>query len=453
MKRTLIVFLLVNLMLSACAPASAPTSTPAPSATPLPTATATPTSSTPTATPTATPTPIPTIQVGDLSVPDPRVTNPELFDVTKKDSPIVEYANAFNLNSADVLAGLHPEIEKPKGMPEFITMRTSDGVALMMATQNENGEWVWQKATFTEYWRAYGKYVGYGLKPRHQRDYAHYLSSSRFKGGLIALTGALEEGGRVGSAESFLQLADRNDMAFLMHYLLEPGKFPDGINAENVDQWLYNRLREMAKLIIRYNQSPAPVYVEINEPWHYKNPGQWNPDPNPLRDKYGDAWLTETVSRIVQILTEENHLRIGQDYIILINDDTGLKVQGKLGPIHNRLSEVKDTISRRFHKEVPIILGLQVGSDAIPIEIVINVAIQFADLGGIFLTEVNPYLNDQESYFRRLNRLIEQPNVLGFYIWKVVPEPDPDEVDNHPSLLLNSDGSPTKLYYELLRKP
>jgi len=248
MKRTLIVFLLVNLIVSACAPASAPTPTPAPSATPLPTATATPTS-TPTATPTATPTPIPTVQVGNLSVPDPRVTSPELFDVTKKDSPIVEYANAFNLNSADVLAGLHPEIEKPKGMPEFITMRTSDGVALMMATQNENGEWVWQKATFTEYWRAYGKYVGYGLKPRHQRDYAHYLSPSRFKGGLIALTGALEEGGRVGSAGSFLQEADKNNMAFLMHYLLEPGKFPDGINAENVDQWLDNRLREMARLI------------------------------------------------------------------------------------------------------------------------------------------------------------------------------------------------------------
>jgi ABC-type transport system substrate-binding protein len=150
MKRALIVFLLVNLMLSTCAPVSAPTSTPAPSATPLPTATAVPTStatptSTPTATPTATPTPIPTIQVGNLSVPDPRATNPELFDVTKKGSPIVEYANAFKLNSADVLAGLHPEVEKPKGMPEFITMRTSDEVALMMATQNENGEWVWQR--------------------------------------------------------------------------------------------------------------------------------------------------------------------------------------------------------------------------------------------------------------------------------------------------------------------
>jgi hypothetical protein len=59
MKRTLIVFLLVNLMLPACAPA--PTSTPAPSAIPSPNGTAAPTR-TPTATPTAPPTPIPTIR-------------------------------------------------------------------------------------------------------------------------------------------------------------------------------------------------------------------------------------------------------------------------------------------------------------------------------------------------------------------------------------------------------
>ena len=100
MKRTLMVFLLVNLMLSACVSASAPTPTPAPSATPLPTATATPTSTatptnTPTATPTATPTPIPTIQVGSLSVPDPRVTNPELFDLRNPDAPIPQFVKAM----------------------------------------------------------------------------------------------------------------------------------------------------------------------------------------------------------------------------------------------------------------------------------------------------------------------------------------------------------------------
>ena len=43
MKRTLLVFLLVNLMLSACAPASVPKSILTPSATPLPTHTPGPT--------------------------------------------------------------------------------------------------------------------------------------------------------------------------------------------------------------------------------------------------------------------------------------------------------------------------------------------------------------------------------------------------------------------------
>jgi ABC-type transport system substrate-binding protein len=99
MKRTLLVFLLVNLMLSACAPASAPTPTPAPSATPLPTATTMPTS-----TPTITPTPIPTIQVGNLSVPDPRATNPELFDLRNPDAPIPQFVNAMKMAGIEITA-------------------------------------------------------------------------------------------------------------------------------------------------------------------------------------------------------------------------------------------------------------------------------------------------------------------------------------------------------------
>ena len=109
MKRTLLVFLLVNLILSACAPVSAPTPTTAPSATLLPTATTVPTStptptSTPMATPTATPTPIPTIQVGDLSVPDPRVTNPELFDLRNPDAPIPQFVNAMKMAGIEITA-------------------------------------------------------------------------------------------------------------------------------------------------------------------------------------------------------------------------------------------------------------------------------------------------------------------------------------------------------------
>ncbi|WP_448543784.1 endo-1,4-beta-xylanase [Roseiflexus sp.] len=177
MKRTLVVFLLVNLMLSSCAPVSAPmpTSTPAPSATSLPTATATPTSTTTptptsTATPTATPTPIPTIQVGNLSVPDPRVTNPELFDLKNPESPIPQFANALKnagieLSAEQIAQGITyvstkadgtPLVDKD-GNPFVVAVFNLDPslfpaqyrdlagpIPLMIAEKGEKG-WEWEK--------------------------------------------------------------------------------------------------------------------------------------------------------------------------------------------------------------------------------------------------------------------------------------------------------------------
>jgi len=50
-----------------------------------------------TITKTATPS-MPMIEVGGLQVPDPKVSNPELFYISSPDSPIVQYANAFSVN-------------------------------------------------------------------------------------------------------------------------------------------------------------------------------------------------------------------------------------------------------------------------------------------------------------------------------------------------------------------
>jgi hypothetical protein len=168
MRRTLLVFLLVNLILSACAPASAPTTPPAPSATPLPTATATPTS-TPTATPTATPTPIPTIQVGSLSVPDPRATNPELFDLRNPDAPIPQFVNAMKMAGIEllpeeVITGIQLDANNQS---TYVYARTSntgnefaDGVCLLMAQKLPDGNWKWDEAKPGIYWRSFDKYIG-----------------------------------------------------------------------------------------------------------------------------------------------------------------------------------------------------------------------------------------------------------------------------------------------------
>ena len=205
MKRTLIVFLLVNLMLSACAPVSAPTPTPAPSATLLPTATATapatatptpqptetppptdtapataaatptPTdtapataTTTPTPKPTETPTPIPTIEVNGLQLPDPHITNPELFDLQKQEAPIPQFANALKnagieLSPEQIAQGITYISTKEDGTPlvdkdgnPFVVAvynldpdptkqrETLEGpIPFMIYQKTKDGNWVW----------------------------------------------------------------------------------------------------------------------------------------------------------------------------------------------------------------------------------------------------------------------------------------------------------------------
>ena len=118
-KRTLIVFLLVNLVLVACAPASAPVPTPAPSATllPAPTLTSTPTPKpTPTPEPTATPTEVsPQVLVGDahlIPIEDAQVLEQEGFaPIGPLDSPsLTEAIQTFQQQiGAGVIGGMESD--------------------------------------------------------------------------------------------------------------------------------------------------------------------------------------------------------------------------------------------------------------------------------------------------------------------------------------------------------
>jgi endo-1,4-beta-xylanase len=157
MRHTLIFVLLANLLLNACA--LAPIATPVPSDTPLPTATATSTPA-PTVTPTATPTPIPTIRVGNLALPDPRYSNPELFDLSKPDAPIPQFVNAMRMAGievdpnqvADTLSKNYEVRTGVDGKPYILatytlTDKNSTGYTMgLSAEQKEKGEWIWHEA-------------------------------------------------------------------------------------------------------------------------------------------------------------------------------------------------------------------------------------------------------------------------------------------------------------------
>jgi len=492
MKRTLIVFLLINLIVSACAPASAPTPTPTPSATPLPTATATPTptntatpTSMPTATPTSTTTPIPTIQVDGLSIPDPRVTNLELFDLTKN-SPIVEYANAFKLNSVDVLAGLHPEIEKPEGMPEFVTIRTSDGVALMMATKNEKGEWVWQKATPGIYWKFQGKYFGVYLTRGNMNNRAvPIIMRSFFPESLVAINGQIQtyepklniidRAPKNPLARQVYELAESLSSPMYFHFIAEPGRFPPNVSKYNVDDWLKQRFLEIGDVLLEY-RFPHPAFLEFNEAWHTN--GQWSPGSNPIKDKYGERWIEEYLYQGISVLLSKG-LVPNKDFIMVFNEYEVYGDQQKQNTIYQKLLEARNNVfsrlisdsnsaqllsQNRINKpaDLLIMLGMQdpekYGDLNNFFTRVNQIANYFSDLGGVLLTEVNPKRGqlpqgaEKIDYLTRLVRLLHgNPNLKGVVFWNLfTPQQDDPTMTDMLELISSHNQSPTEYYFILL---
>jgi GH35 family endo-1,4-beta-xylanase len=170
MRNAVVLLAIAVLILSACAPQAAPTAAmpPPPSETPAPTTTPAPTE-TPTRTPTATPMPIPTLppeQVGGLEgVPDPRYSNPELFDLNDPNAPIPQFVNAMRTAGIEITAeqvaeGITLQTSKDgNGKPFVVGVYYLDPISsqqnellegyipLLIAVTDDRGKWVWRKST------------------------------------------------------------------------------------------------------------------------------------------------------------------------------------------------------------------------------------------------------------------------------------------------------------------
>jgi GH35 family endo-1,4-beta-xylanase len=116
-------------------------------------------------TPSFTPTSKPTIDAEGQSVPNPRFSNPELFDLKNSDSPIPQFANSMKMAEIDVdpqqvTDGIAFESKtSAEGKPFVIGYYnldpdpTKSGEVLegktpfLIATRDGNGIWKWQKIT------------------------------------------------------------------------------------------------------------------------------------------------------------------------------------------------------------------------------------------------------------------------------------------------------------------
>jgi hypothetical protein len=492
MKHVIFICILFPLLLLSACGSSQITPTATSTATSLPT-------NTPIPSPTATPTPsVPMIDVDGIQVPDPKASNPELFDLKNPDSPIVQFANAFGIKPEDVVSGLHAELDTPASSnAPFSVLRTNDGIALMMATQ-ENGQWKWQEATPGEYWFAQGKEMGAYMNSMQFTPPNEAALGKFFSEGIIALNRqVLPSSNRTpDQANTVSSEAQKNNMNLFFHFVAEPGRFPPDVNTQNIDPWLDSRFDGIINLIKNHSTDNHPMYVSFNEAWEGN---QWNQDSNPIKDKYGDRWVEEYTYKLLSKFIYAE-LVPNKDFVIVFNDSGLYDNQYKQDLIYKVLSDARSNAFERLMsdpnmkqrlnviginkpEDIQMLLGVENHlflDPSIPKKYdnkinsffnapddkqIRQLADRFQGLGGIILTEVNPYgtLEEKQTFLKMISSILsDDQNLKGAIFWNIFPDSDlgrldllqQGQSDYQYDLevldLFDSNGNPAALYYSLL---
>ncbi len=463
-------------------------------ATQLPTSTYAPEpTNTPEPSVTPTETPVPTLEGLSIPVLDPRqhpefkklfYTEEKVLDGELYISPIIEFANAFDLDPVEVVTELKPELLAPEG--KNIVFRTTNGVALMIAKQDEKGNWIWQSATPGNYWREFGKSMGLYMEGEESKNSNYQeLVESYFKDGILSLAGQVRPNAEPerppSNANKLAGQAQKNRMNLFIQYIAEPGKFPLYVNTSNVDSWLASRFEGFAQVIKNNKTADRPAYISFNEAWEGD---VWNEEYNPLRQKYGEQWIQEYIYLAITLLINEG-LVPNEDFILVFNDANLYNRPHKQDLVYETLSEARSNAFSKLMSDkemktnlnefginkvddLEIILGVQTHTQLdgkrddgffIPPpsdEEIINLSGKFDDLGGVIMTEVNPEgtAEQQEEFVKRISSLLPNvPAVKGIIWWNIFKDSNdtPDQIFERTVLeFFNEEMTPTRLYYALL---
>jgi GH35 family endo-1,4-beta-xylanase len=436
--------------------------------------------------------PVPMIEVGGLQIPDPHVSNPELFDVTKPDSPIVQFANAFGVTPQEV-GELTPELKTAVDGTQFAVLTIADlpqtadfdesGTPLMIAEQGENGEWNWSEATFTKIIaNQYGINIGTtvdGSENYHDSRYHNLLNNqfNLFMTNRQIMPFVVDQWGWDGGREA-RNLADKNNLILQLHPGFYPRFFPEslsGANKEAVDKYIDERITNLLSLVRKTDDGYQPTYLNFaNEAvWLSNNKVGWySGGANPLFQYYGEDWLAEIYVKIYEQAQQRN-LEIGKDIVMIYNESELTSSTEKANFVHTMLTTTKNTISQRLNiplDSVQLDVGVQLhlsnnqedykdGYISIPTEENLLETIKlFADIGSVHLTEFDLKGASNEDKLEIFSRVIIEAyrsnNVKSIGFWNTLRfNGDPNSVfDYGPNDLFSFDYQPTSLYYVLLSK-
>lgn len=490
MKRIPLLLLLISLLLGACVPA-APTATPAAAATSTSIPTIPPTA---TVTPTPSPTPIPTLppsQIGGMEgVPDPHLTNPELFDLTDRDAPIPQFVNAMRMagievEPKEVAENLQFQILHDKDSKPFVVGayhfdpdlnkagETLEGpIPLLIAEQGENGEWGWKEYLLRDSEKInsvlWGTSVD-GAEPWNTRAYRR--AAGRFN--LIKVDGGYrpEVLAKWHMGDDWVQFAKEGNLmlfptSIYYHSFVLPGLEEENYTKEEVIQ----AMRERARTILRYikaTDKPGIVPVSAEDMWWWEDHPGW--EKSPQYDVFGRDLIAEAFL-IVYEEAQNLCLEPGRD-IHLLYSEYGIEIDNpKSRFVYQELQRTKEIIAQRLGipaNQVPLEVDMHFhiwGKERTPIDtrpdelskenIITNLR-KFAEIGPVHITELEiNEVNDLELMQSTLALVVESALdsgvVKSITFYDTLNRVNPWHAINN-EMFSEGDYAPKDFYYRILQ--
>jgi hypothetical protein len=501
MKHTLLFVLLATLIFSACAPA--PTPKAAPSATQLPTSTPSPTA-------TATPTPIPTIQVGDLVVPDPHYSNPELLELSKPDAPIPQFVNAMKTAGTDVDPEqlinnfnfqTFPGIDERKYVVA-VTQNTgnsfSDGTPLLIAEQGENGDWVWRQNNWLLTANAKGFPIGIEIDPGHpnnkEQGYRDFVYNNA---NVINISGGLSHQwlryGRAFTPQIVEEYKKRNPNTPLTidvnHLFYHHDTFPPELTDQSIPLaerqqlarvYMRERSREVLEIIAPIMGKYPNIKITVNLGnevfWEWKGSTGWEGEYSdfPLYDLLKKDWLSEAYVAFEEVREE---LELPRDRFTLLLNDFGAEMPGLASDYDlSQKQWVINEVAKRLGippEKVQLATGIQFGLEVYgldPNDAGVIYKKKVLELlkteegrqrlvthlnslaGGFYVTEL--VTDDPETMNRMLEvfEKVDKDQIKGIIFWSAVMRPRPGESHySRNSVIDKNTYVPLSSYYEVLK--
>ena len=322
------------------------------------------------------------IKVGSLEVPDPRESNPELFDLKKADAPIPQFVEAMkgiaNVTGEMVINGL--KFEQRTGannQPRILATYTTTGNKTtytigFVAENNKKGEWEWRELEIRDAETFNNLIIGGLIDMAQDYDNPYYQKRVKIFSILFPAGSYFEFtfDNYPGVPQEITSLANRNNQLQYIH----PGFFHLDESATlnhimkikditelktSLNEYVRNRLKNLIDYAAKTKRKPTYLALTNELTWYDPQTGKAGiHEGNPLKTLYNNdpvLSLTEIYLEAYKI-AQEHGLTPGEDIIFTYSvSPWGIEIQGETD---YNLSILKDVIKQLKEKGIknPIIM-------------------------------------------------------------------------------------------------